>query len=67
MYIKECGFEVPGPALGFVYIGTKATSLLSGYHVDTLNFSQGHQGHPQGQGCMAISLICMSLLYNTQS
>ena len=40
-------------------------SHMSGYHADTLNLSQGHQGCPQGQGCLAISLICMSHLYNT--
>ena len=42
-------------------------TCLSGYHIDTLNQCQCHQGHSQGQGHLANSLICMSLLYNTPS
>ena len=38
-----------------------------GITFDTLNLTQGHQKHSQCQGCISISLICMSLLYNTQS
>ena len=41
--------------------------VLSGYHIDTLNQCQCHQGHSQGQDHLANSLIYMSLLYNTPS
>ena len=38
---------------------------MSGYHVDTLNLSQGHQGRPEDQGCLTISITCMSLLHTS--
>ena len=33
---------------------------------DMLNLNEGHQGHFQCHSCLAISLICMSLLYHAR-
>ena len=44
-------------------MSNKLTHQVSGYQVDTLNLSQGHQGRSQCQGHTAISLIC----FNTQN
>ena len=41
--------------------------LLSGYHVDTLNRRQGHQGRSQVQGRLANSLIWDVILFFTIS
>ena len=52
------------PGTNKCHLWILAMYRLSVYHVDTLNLSQGH---PQGRGRLAISLICMNLLYNATS